>query len=135
MHTRRNTDMSTNMLWFSAYYSQCRWGHTVRIILKEDLPHNKGYAGDVISVRAGYARNCLIPTKKAVYAVPANFQKLNISDPDENTQKERQVEFGSTGGGQERKEDNDDKKAADLLKKYLSNKTVSAPSVNAVAVA
>mmetsp|Transcript_30125 Transcript_30125/g.36817 ORF Transcript_30125/g.36817 Transcript_30125/m.36817 type:complete len:228 (+) Transcript_30125:100-783(+) len=86
-----------------------RFGSTVRLILTEDDPNDKGYKGDVITVRAGYARNFLIPKKKAVYATPQNFKKLGITEEVEVVQKE---------------EASDDKKAADLLKKYFSNKEV-----------
>ncbi|MGB3552656.1 MAG: bL9 family ribosomal protein, partial [Candidatus Binatus sp.] len=37
----------------------------VQVILNEDLP-NLGRTGDVVKVRAGYARNYLLPRKLAV---------------------------------------------------------------------
>ena len=43
----------------------------MEIILKEDVT-NLGYKGDILKVKDGYARNFLIPTKKAILAtVPA----------------------------------------------------------------
>jgi len=43
----------------------------MEIILKEDVI-NVGYKGDIVKVKDGYARNFLIPTKKAILAtVPA----------------------------------------------------------------
>jgi large subunit ribosomal protein L9 len=45
----------------------------VQIILNEDLP-NLGRPGDVVRVRAGYARNYLLPRKLAVEANPRNLR-------------------------------------------------------------
>jgi large subunit ribosomal protein L9 len=45
----------------------------VQIILNEDLP-NLGRPGDVVKVRAGYARNYLLPRKMAVEANPRNLR-------------------------------------------------------------
>ena len=100
-----------------------RWGHTVRLIALEDLPHGKAYKGDVLTVKAGYARNHLVPQKLALYATPQNFEKLGIVDPDFETEEERiarlQRESNMTA--------TEDRylKEADLLKKYLKNKVVS----------
>lgn len=99
-----------------------RWGHSVRLIALEDLPHGKGYQGDVVSVKAGYARNYLVPQKKAVYATPQNFEKLGIIDPDFESEEERIARL--------QRESSMDKKAeqhlkqADILRKYLRNKVV-----------
>ena len=99
----------------------CRSKHTVRIILQDDLPSGKAYAGDVIHVAAGYARNYLIPQKMALYATRQNFARLGLKDPDMETQEERQARLA-----RERLESEDqDLKAADLLKNYLRNKVVS----------
>ena len=100
-----------------------RWGHTVRLIALEDFPHGKAYKGDVLTVKAGYARNHLVPQKLALYATPQNFGKLGIVDPDFETEEERiarlQRESNMTA--------TEDKylKESDLLKKYLKNKVVS----------
>ena len=52
-----------------------RWGSTLRIRLIED--HDKlGAKGDVISVKAGYARNCLIPKKIATYISATELKML-----------------------------------------------------------
>ena len=75
------------------------------------------YAGEVHHVAAGYARNYLIPKQMAVYATERNFERCGLVDPQlmlENEVTERDEE-----------EDNEDLKAADLLRKYLRNKTVS----------
>jgi large subunit ribosomal protein L9 len=45
----------------------------VQVILNEDLP-NLGHPGDVVRVRAGYARNYLLPRKLAVEANPRNLR-------------------------------------------------------------
>lgn len=42
-----------------------------QIILKKDVDH-LGYAGDVVKVKPGYARNFLIPQKFAVMATESN---------------------------------------------------------------
>ncbi|HUO03776.1 MAG TPA: 50S ribosomal protein L9 [Candidatus Binataceae bacterium] len=44
----------------------------VQVILNEDLP-NLGRTGDVVKVRAGYARNYLLPRKLAVEADEKNL--------------------------------------------------------------
>ncbi len=45
----------------------------MQVILNEDLP-NQGRPGDVVKVRAGYARNYLLPRKLAVEANPRNLR-------------------------------------------------------------
>ncbi|HZC45552.1 MAG TPA: 50S ribosomal protein L9 [Candidatus Acidoferrum sp.] len=45
----------------------------VQVILNEDLP-NLGSTGDVVKVRAGYARNYLLPRKLAVEADQKNIR-------------------------------------------------------------
>jgi large subunit ribosomal protein L9 len=45
----------------------------VQVILNEDLP-NLGRPGDVVKVRAGYARNYLLPRKLAIEANPRNLR-------------------------------------------------------------
>jgi large subunit ribosomal protein L9 len=47
----------------------------VRLILREDVP-KLGDAGEVVSVKPGYARNFLIPTGKAIHATQANVKEL-----------------------------------------------------------
>ena len=47
----------------------------VQLVLSEDVP-NVGRMGDVVSVRAGYARNYLLPRKLAVVATPRNVKQL-----------------------------------------------------------
>lgn len=103
--------------------NQKRFGHSVRLIAIEDLPYGKGYKDDVVTVKAGYARNYLIPQKKAIYATPQNFENLGIVDPDVETEEQRiaRLERESAMGSKEEKY----LKQADTLKKYLRNKVVS----------
>lgn len=48
----------------------------VKLILHEDVP-NLGDAGEVVSVRPGYARNFLLPRGKAVLATTASLKALS----------------------------------------------------------
>ena len=47
----------------------------MEIILKEDVT-NLGYKNDIVNVKAGYGRNFLIPTGKAVIASPSAKKML-----------------------------------------------------------
>ena len=69
---------------------------------------------------AGYARNYLIPKKMAVYATPRNFERCGLVDPD-IAAKEEEAEAKKSDGDEE---ENVDLKAADILRKYLRNKSV-----------
>jgi ribosomal protein L9 len=103
------------------HYGRRCMGHTVRIIVTQDVSEGKLYSGDISTVKAGYARNFLIPQKKAVYATRQNFVKLNLKDPELETAEELQarLEREAVAG------DDRDLKAADILRAYLSNKVVS----------
>jgi len=94
-------------------------GHTVQIILQDDLPGGKGYVGEVVTVKAGYARNYLIPMRKAYYATPENLERFGVSATMMKKAESIEVE-----------EVSEDKKAADLLRKYLNQKTVSMTKKN-----
>lgn len=99
-----------------------RRGHSVRLIALQDLPYSKAYKGDVLTVKAGYARNYLIPKKMALYATPQNFDRLDMVDPDVETSEQRVARLqreSSMSVGEEKY-----LKEADLLKKYLKNKVV-----------
>jgi hypothetical protein len=96
-------------------------GHTVRIIVTQDVSDGKLYQGEIATVKAGYARNFLIPQKKAIYATRQNFFKLNIKDPELETAEERRLRLER----ELQAGDDKDLKAADLLRTYLRNKTVS----------
>lgn len=97
---------------------QLRNGHTVRVILTSDLADGKGYAGEVCDVKAGFARNYLIPLKKALYATPTNFARAGVVDP------ELRSETAEERKARERLESDEDLKAADFLRYYLRNKTL-----------
>ena len=47
----------------------------VKLILREDVP-KLGHAGEVVSVKPGYARNFLLPQGKAALASEAKVQEL-----------------------------------------------------------
>lgn len=47
----------------------------MKVILSQDVP-NVGKVGDVITVKEGFARNCLIPQKKAYAATPENLKRI-----------------------------------------------------------
>ena len=47
----------------------------VKLILREDVP-SLGDAGELVSVKPGYARNYLIPQGKASFATEANVKEL-----------------------------------------------------------
>lgn len=76
------------------------------------------YAGEVHHVAAGYARNYLLPKKLAVYATPANFERCGVVDPD-IVAMEKAMEAKAMGD-----EEAENLKWADLLRRYLRNKTV-----------
>ena len=80
------------------------------------------YAGEVHNVAAGYARNYLIPKKMAVYATPTNFERCGLIDPLIAAREEEAAQ--KLFAVQEDEEENADLKAADVLRKYLRNKTV-----------
>lgn len=100
-----------------------RQSHSVRLIAVEDLPHGKGYKGDVLTVKAGYARNYLVPQKKAVYATPQNFDKMGIIDPDLESEEQRIARLLRESSMDLKAEQH--LKEADVLRKYLRNKVVS----------
>ena len=47
----------------------------VKLILRESMP-SLGEAGDLVSVKPGYARNYLIPQGKAIFATESNVQEF-----------------------------------------------------------
>ena len=48
---------------------------TTQVILKQKI-QNLGAEGDVVKVRAGFARNFLLPQSKAFEATPGNLRRL-----------------------------------------------------------
>jgi Ribosomal protein L9, N-terminal domain len=100
-----------------------RWQHSVRVIITDTVDSHHS-AGKVLHVSAGYARNYLIPQKKALYAIPDNFQRLGLKDPAIETEEERQMRLAKEAADAA----NLDLIAANVLEKYLKNKTVSSRS-------
>ena len=47
----------------------------MQVILREDID-NLGKIGDLVKVKPGYARNFLVPTKKAIEATPKNLKAM-----------------------------------------------------------
>ena len=82
-------------------------------------------SGDVMTVKAGYARNFLVPQKLAAYATPSNFQRLHIADPEAETLEEKRARMAAEAAAEEDEEAAANLRAADLLKHYLRNKVVS----------
>ena len=97
--------------------TSARCGHTVRVLaVSDDWPDgSKTVQGDVVTVKAGYARNFLVPRKLAVYATRANFEKYGVVDPvlAKEVEKADKTTTCST-----------EQQAADLLRRYLANKKV-----------
>lgn len=48
---------------------------TVDVLLKEDVEH-LGHRGDIVRVKAGYARNYLLPQKLAILATASNVKAI-----------------------------------------------------------
>jgi len=52
--------------------------HRVSVILTSNDLDNVGYIGEEVSVKAGFARNFLIPQRKAVYATEDNRDTYKV---------------------------------------------------------
>mmetsp|Transcript_26393 Transcript_26393/g.29200 ORF Transcript_26393/g.29200 Transcript_26393/m.29200 type:complete len:239 (+) Transcript_26393:29-745(+) len=104
-----------------------RQGHTTRVILTSDVSNGiniNNKAGEILDVKAGYARNCLIPQKLALYAIPENFDKLGIKDPTVETLEERRERILAEEEASRLNTADKDLEAANLLTKYLGNKVL-----------
>jgi len=95
-----------------------RQKHTVRVILTSNV--RQGEAGEVLTVKAGYARNFLIPKKMALYAIASNFERLNLTDPAIETAEQRSERLEKEAAD----EASEEEIAANILTKYLSNKVL-----------
>jgi ribosomal protein L9 len=62
---------------------QARWGSTLKIRLLSDY-ESLGAKGDVVAVKAGYARNCLIPKKIATYISPTELKMMQAATAGES---------------------------------------------------
>lgn len=51
----------------------------MKIILKKDIP-TLGTAGEVVTVKNGYARNYLIPSGQAAQATPGNMRAVEVEN-------------------------------------------------------
>lgn len=116
--TQRINAQSSNTLRI-LQQQQIRQARTVRVILTQDLDDGQGYSGEVHTVKPGYARNFLIPRKKALYAIPKNFERVGIPDP------ELTAETAEERAAREKKDNDEDAKATDVLRHYLRNKTLT----------
>jgi ribosomal protein L9 len=103
------------------FNNNIRKAHTVRVILTADIPENNQYAGETHNVKAGYARNYLIPQKKALYANHANFIRVGMNQGDPEL---LQTETEEERREREMMESDEDFKAQEFLKYYLRNKTL-----------
>jgi ribosomal protein L9 len=114
---------------------QVRQKHQVRVIVTRDLPEGQMrgvYAGEVHDVSAGYARNYLVPGKFAIYATPRNFNRCGLVDPiisakeEEEEKKAAAVTMKQAADTDNKVDDegNIDLHAADVLRRYLRNKSV-----------
>eukprot|EP00542_Grammatophora_oceanica_P020513 CAMPEP_0194040600 /NCGR_PEP_ID=MMETSP0009_2-20130614/12566_1 /TAXON_ID=210454 /ORGANISM="Grammatophora oceanica, Strain CCMP 410" /LENGTH=256 /DNA_ID=CAMNT_0038683785 /DNA_START=12 /DNA_END=782 /DNA_ORIENTATION=+ len=100
-----------------------RLAHTVRVILLEDMPNEKGLKGEVVEVKAGHARNHLVPSKIAIYATPKNFHKMGMRDPRKETPEEKAARQALEENEDYRKE-KEEFFQFERLRKYLSNKSL-----------
>ena len=87
-----------------------------------------------MTVKAGYARNFLVPKKMALYATPENFARLGVADPEAETMEEKRARLAAEAAVEEDEEAAADLRAADILKHYLRNKVVSTMSAKMHAV-
>ncbi len=60
--------------------------HTVSLVLLEQVDE-LGYKGEVVEVKAGYARNYLIPSRQAVYATDEHRAKFAVRLRDADAQR------------------------------------------------
>ena len=62
----------------------------MKVVLLNEI-NKLGQAGDLIEVKAGYARNYLIPTGMAVKADPSNLKRLEVQRKSAETKSLREV--------------------------------------------
>ena len=121
--TKRIPTTTTLLPSSSSSSSSYRSAHTIRVILTKDIPDKNQYAGETITVKAGYARNFLIPKKIALYATPQNFNRVGIEDP-ELVRGVSRANASASASVSPDVETDEDAKAADFLRYYLRNKTL-----------
>jgi len=115
------------------HQQQHRNAHSVPIYLLKPVP-NKGSTGQIVQVKAGYARNYLIPKKYAIYATEENLKRVGIYDISDVAIKKKftfkkktavkeapvDVDNDTVDTGE-----NEDKRQADILIKYLKEKPLT----------
>lgn len=100
--------MFSNGVKSTARSLERRWAHSVRVIALQDIPQ-RAQSGQIATVKAGYARNFLIPQKHAVYATRENIVKYNATE--ETEEKPEAVK-------------DPDRQEADRLQYYMRNKVL-----------
>ena len=67
----------------------------MQIILLESL-NKLGKAGDIVTVKDGYANNFLIPEKKAIVANKKNKEELNDRMAEINTNNQKKIDYAQS---------------------------------------
>ena len=67
----------------------------MEVILKETIKH-LGEIGDVVTVKPGYGRNYLIPSRKAAYATPENLMILGQEKEQLERKQQAEIELITT---------------------------------------
>jgi large subunit ribosomal protein L9 len=63
----------------------------MKLLLREDV-RDLGSAGDIVEVKAGYARNYLLPKRLAVEPIASNIKRVELERADREKQRQRQLE-------------------------------------------
>jgi len=63
----------------------------MKLLLREDV-RDLGSAGDIVEVKAGYARNYLLPKRLAVEPNAPNIKRVELERADQEKQRQQQLE-------------------------------------------
>jgi large subunit ribosomal protein L9 len=63
----------------------------MKLLLREDV-RDLGSAGDIVEVKAGYARNYLLPKRLAVEPNAPNIKRVELERADREKQRQQQLE-------------------------------------------
>jgi large subunit ribosomal protein L9 len=63
----------------------------MKLLLREDV-RDLGSAGDIVEVKAGYARNYLLPKRLAVEPNASNIKRVELERTDREKQRQQQLE-------------------------------------------
>jgi len=63
----------------------------MKLLLREDV-RDLGSAGDIVEVKAGYARNYLLPKRLAVEPNPSNIKRVEQERTDREKRQQQQLE-------------------------------------------